>query len=249
MRRRKALGNPISWLVALACWIAGTALAAGTAPPAEPPSGQQTDVQALIDAAKAEGRQFKAAQPQPAWETSTAHQRIEALWAYGREHRTAPDGSRATLATLQILSGLGRDAEVREKIDTLGIQEPVWEDVMWVLIQQAEHSGNFDPFVAKAKWVVANTQDAGLATKLWFTLGRYYRQNGQLIEAEAAYQKAAGSPDPKLVEASQGAIYEMWSLNPGQAAPVFTASLLTGEPISLEKLRGKVVVLDFWGSI
>jgi tetratricopeptide (TPR) repeat protein len=246
MRRREGFRNPIPWLIALACWIAGTALAAGMAPPE--PSGGKADVQSLIDAAKAEGRQFKSSQPQPAWEASAARKQIEALWAYSRERPTTPEGSRATLAALQILSDLGRHAEAREKIDTLGIQEPVWADVMWILLQRAEQSGSFDDFVAKAKWVIANTQDADLATKLWFTLGRYYRQNGQLIEAEAAYQKAAGSPDPKLVELSQGAIYEMWSLNPGQAAPVFTAPLLSGETLSLEKLRGKVVVLDFWGS-
>ena len=37
----------------------------------------------------------------------------------------------------------------------------------------------------------------------------------------------------------------MDSLEPGDLAPAFTAESLSGDPISLEALRGKVVVLEF----
>jgi len=53
MQGRAGLRNLIPGLVILSCWIAGTALAAGTAPP-EPSNAQKVDeVQALIEAAKA----------------------------------------------------------------------------------------------------------------------------------------------------------------------------------------------------
>lgn len=36
--------------------------------------------------------------------------------------------------------------------------------------------------------------------------------------------------------------------NNGKKAPGFTAELITGEAFSLEELRGRYVLLDFWGS-
>jgi tetratricopeptide (TPR) repeat protein len=252
MRQQRYRGS-IRWLIALSCWVAGAALAAGaTAPPEAPgkePGKEKGQVEALIQAANAGERQFKNARPQPAWETSAARKQIQALWEYGREHRTTPDGAKATLETLRSLQNLGRHAELREKVEAIGPREAVWSDVMWVLLQEAVASGNFDPFVTKATWVINNTDDASLRARLWFTIGRVHRESGRPIEAEAAFRKAAEtSPDPELAAASNGAIYEMWSLNPGQAAPPFTTGLLTGDPLSLEKLRGKVVLIDFWGS-
>jgi tetratricopeptide (TPR) repeat protein len=248
MRRQRYMGA-IRWLIVLSCGVAGTALAAGAMAPPEASGKEKGQVEALIQAANAEERQFKNAQPQPAWETSAARKQIQALWEYGREHRMKPAGEQATLEALRSLQNLGRHAELREKVEAIGPQEAVWSDVMWVLLQEAVASGDFEPFVAKATWVINNTEDASLRARLWFTIGRVHREGGRPIEAEAAFRKAAEtSPDPELTAASNGAIYEMWSLNPGQAAPPFTTGLLTGDPLSLEKLRGKVVLIDFWGS-
>ena len=66
MRRQRYMGS-IRWLIALSCWVAGTALAAGATAPPEAPGKEKGQVEALIQAANAGERQFKNAQPQPRW--------------------------------------------------------------------------------------------------------------------------------------------------------------------------------------
>ena len=39
-----------------------------------------------------------------------------------------------------------------------------------------------------------------------------------------------------------------YKLTSGQPAPPFTATALTGEPVSLDSLRGKAVVINFWAT-
>lgn len=232
------------WLLVLACCLAGTPLAA-QAPAASPPASAADE---LIETARAEARKFKNVQPPAAWESSEARQRLQALWGYGREHRGTADGARATVESLRLLQALGRNAEMSEKVELLGIEEPVWKDVAWVLLQEALASGSFDRFVAKTTWVAENTRDATLRAQLWFTLGRVYREQGRRNEAEAAFEKAAAAPEPELAAAARGAIHELWNLNEGQPAPAFTARALQGGEVSLAKLRGKVVIVDFWGT-
>jgi tetratricopeptide (TPR) repeat protein len=239
----------VGWLIALSFAIVGATLAGSAATPPEALDQEKGQVEALIAKSNAEARLFRNSQPQPAWQTSTARKQIQALWDFGREHRQTPAGAQATLEALRTLQSLGRHDELRAKVDSIAGREPIWSDVMWIVLQEAVASGDFDPFVAKATWVINSTEDTGLRGRLWFTIGRVHREHGRPLEAVAAYRKAAETPsDPALADAANGAIYEMGNLNPGQAAPAFTASLLSGDPISLEKLRGKVVLIDFWGS-
>lgn len=249
VRRRRWFGS-MPWLAVLACVLAGAALRAQGAAPAGDAGKEPAQVQALIKTATAEARKFQNAQPPVPWEGSAASRQIQALWEYGREHRMSAAGGQATTEALRLLQQLGRHAELAEKVAAVGIQEPVWEEVAWVLLKEALATGNFDPFVAKTTWVADNTQDALLRARLWFTIGRVHREKGRPIEAEAAFQKAADfSPDADLTAAAKGAIYEMWNLNPEMPAPAFSAQPLAGgDALSLAKLRGKVVVLGFWGS-
>ena len=43
-------------------------------------------------------------------------------------------------------------------------------------------------------------------------------------------------------------IYKKPNVDAGEAAPVFTGQLLSGEPFALNSLKGDIVLLDFWGS-
>lgn len=43
-------------------------------------------------------------------------------------------------------------------------------------------------------------------------------------------------------------IYKLPKFDDGEEVPTFTSTLLTGETFQLEDLRGRYVLLDFWGS-
>jgi tetratricopeptide (TPR) repeat protein len=226
--------------------VAGCGLAAA-AP--EPVVDEGAHVRELIAGTRAAVQQLRGAQPAAPWEGSAAKAKLQALWQYGREHAMSPAGAQATATALQLLQSLGRADDVREKIDTLGAQEPAWPEVMWVLLQQAESAGDFSGFLVKAQWVVDHSENAMLRAQLLFTMGRIDRETGRRAEAEAAFNKCAEiAPSPELAVSARGAIYEMHNLNRGQDAPAFSVTSLSGEPVALAKLRGKVVILDFWGS-
>jgi peroxiredoxin len=228
-------------LVALALGLGS--LGAAAAPDAEKAQGAALDA-----AARRAFDQFQAGD-HGGWESSAARPAIQALWDFGRAHRAHEAGTEAAATALRLLDRLGRTADLKAKVESLGIDEAGWHRYMLVLLWSAEASGDFSYFVSKAQWLVASSPDALLRAQLCFTLGRYYRGQSQRQQAEAAYtQSAELSPDPELAAAARGMLYEMRSLGRGQMAPEFTAPLLGGETWSLEKMHGKVVVLRFWST-
>ncbi len=251
MRRWRGLNGSIPFYVGLLFCCTETVLFSQE-PPAFPAPAATEDthqVEVLIEATQAAALAFKNAQPPEAWETSAVRKALLELWDFGRANRTRTGGSKATLESLRVFHELGRHAELEDRVDALELQEPVWGEVAWILLQEALASGNFDSFLSRMTRVATNTGDIELRGRLWYTIGRVQREQGRLIEAEAAYQRVVeGAPGSDLGDAAKGAIYEMYSLNPGLPAPAFTMTPLVGDAVNLEKLKGKVIVLDFWGS-
>ena len=56
------------------------------------------------------------------------------------------------------------------------------------------------------------------------------------------------NPFPELTGTVRAALDEALRLQPGQPAPAFTLDDLGGQPVSLDRFRGKAVLLDFWAS-
>ena len=238
-----------SWVVRLLIVLA-CGLAAAPAPAGEGPGVKEdAEAEARIAAARQAFDQFQQAGKAAVWESSAARREVEGLWDYGRKHRASAGGIKATATALRLLDRLGRRAEFKEKVETLAANDRAWGEVMLVLLWSADASGDWSLFVAKAQWLTAESPDVLLRAKLWFTLGRYYRSRDQLRDAEAAFGKSAAlSPEPELAASAKGMVYELQSLGRGQPAPEFSAPLLSGGAWSLAKQRGKVVVLDFWGT-
>ena len=56
------------------------------------------------------------------------------------------------------------------------------------------------------------------------------------------------NPYPEYTEAIRESLYKALKLQPGEPAPDFTLHDLDGQPVSLSKFKGQVVLLDFWAS-
>jgi hypothetical protein len=80
-------------------------------------------------------------------------------------------------------------------------------------------------------------------------VGRASRRPG---EPAAAMRGLVGSrpaaPASTYAEESKGIIYEIDYLSPGKMAPAISATARGGRTVSLAALRGKPVVLVFWGT-
>ena len=68
-------------------------------------------------------------------------------------------------------------------------------------------------------------------------------QDAALREAQVLSERA---PDSRWAHWSERAIYELENLMPGMSAPGFVATDLEGHTVSLDSLRGRVVLLEFY---
>jgi len=76
---------------------------------------------------------------------------------------------------------------------------------------------------------------------------RTYADSLRLDEAMAALRTLKRThPEEVWQTWVQQAEYELTHLMPGMEAPLFNALTVDGTPFSLEKQRGKIVVLEFW---
>lgn len=93
------------------------------------------------------------------------------------------------------------------------------------------------------------TKRKGTRLGAWFAIGEIQLQTHRLSEAEATFKKVLGaSPDEFTATLAKGNIFEIEHLQVGMVAPDFTTRTVAGKPLSLRDLRGKVVLLDFWGT-
>jgi tetratricopeptide (TPR) repeat protein len=88
----------------------------------------------------------------------------------------------------------------------------------------------------------------GRVVKAYYNLGFALIKSGKEQEGIAVLKKFI-ELDPNATETSQArAVIANIKMVDARVAPVFAVKSSTGEDLSLEKLRGKVVLLDFWAS-
>lgn len=77
----------------------------------------------------------------------------------------------------------------------------------------------------------------------------WYGRSEDVVQLEAAYQRFPDSIQRSYYLSSiRDKIKALKALQPGQPAPVFTLDTHDGKSFSLSSLKGRYVVLDFWGS-
>jgi thiol-disulfide isomerase/thioredoxin len=88
----------------------------------------------------------------------------------------------------------------------------------------------------------------GAVVKAYYNLGHTFAKLGKTDEAKTAFKTYL----EKLPDAKEATEVRALIANPGRAgdrfAPGFNVKSTKGEMLSLDSLRGKVVVLDFWAS-
>jgi peroxiredoxin len=77
-----------------------------------------------------------------------------------------------------------------------------------------------------------------------------WRMSGEVEDGIFAYTPPKEAKEHASLQAYYESLAGVAAEHPllGQPAPGFTATALDGEPVDLEDLRGKVVVLDFWAT-
>ena len=156
---------------------------------------------------------------------------------------------RSPVQDLHALVHAKKFADLEAKVDALDPQDPNWKAILELLLEGGEQQGTYDYLKRKAKHVLDTNTDVETRATAAFALATGYWRSGQLSEAKAAFGEVAKIlPGSDLAQTATGNIHEINNLAIGQEAPTFVAATTTGERLSSDQLRGKVLLLHFWAS-
>src|SRR5262245_55785286 len=206
-------------------------------------------VQAMIGQARKDAEQFSKSGGKPGDANNPNLKWSKALWQYREKHPGTPATAIATSEALRLLNRADRISELQAKADTLKPNDPAWKQVLYVLMSAASKSKDYSYLISKAEALAQSAVDPEVKAQARFFIGDAYWKTKDTDRARKAFQAVVAEyPQTRYGEEAKGNLWEIEFLNPGQPAPAFERTTLTGAPISLAGFKGKVVVLKFWGT-
>jgi hypothetical protein len=206
-------------------------------------------VQAMVSQAKKDAEQFSKSGGKPSDASNPNLKWSAAFWQYRETHPGTPATVIATVEALRLLNRADRLGEVQAKADALKLDDPAWKQVIYVLMNAASKSKDYSYLIRKAEALTQGAVDPEIKAQARFNIGNAYWKTKDNDRARKAFQAVVTEyPQTPYAQEAEGNLWEMEFLNPGQPAPGFKRTTLTGNPISLAGFKGKVVVLKFWGT-
>jgi hypothetical protein len=235
----------VSW------WLAvGAVLAAGAPAFAQSaPSAAVTDVRQTLDAARKEIEAYKAAGGAPGAADHPAVKWDAALWAYRDRDPRSEAAALAAAEAVRLLIRAELWDRAHARVASIGVDDPAWERLPAQIYEEGIARKDLPYTIDTLSRAAAATTNASIKAAVLLTLGRAYRRHGDAAAAtrslEAAKSAAPGTP---RAEEAEGLIYEIAYLSIGLPAPPLAGKTRQGRAIDLAALRGKPVVLVFWGT-
>lgn len=139
--------------------------------------------------------------------------------------------------------------ELDARVAALDPDDPAWERLPSVVYSAGIARSDVPSVITRLRRVIERTSKPLHKASALVVIGRAHRRQGDDAAAIRALQDAkAASPDSPFAEEATGLIYEIEHLSPGLAAPAIDTRSRSGRRVALAALRGKAVVLVFWGS-
>jgi len=213
------------------------------------PNPAVAEVRQTLDAARKEIDAYKSAggaagaadHPAVTWDAR--------LWAYREQY---PGSDAAALATAEAVRLLVR-AELWDRaharIESVGVDDSAWDRLPAVVYDEGIARKDLPYTIDTLERVAASSTTPSIKAASLIIVGRAYRRQKDKDAAIAALEAAkAAAPGTKYAEDAEGLIYEIRYLSPGVLAPAVKGKTRNGRAIDLAALRGKAVVLVFWGT-
>jgi len=213
------------------------------------PDPEVDRVQAMVSQAKKESDQFLKSGGKPGDAKDPNLRWAATLWDYREKHPGKPASVPATFESLRMLNRADRFSEVQAKAEMLEPDEAAWKQVLYVLMSAASKSKDYSYLISKAEALAQTAPDPAIKAQARFNIGDAYWRQKDNDRARKAFQAVIDEyPGTEYAEEAEGNLREIEFLNLGQPAPAFERTTLAGDSISLASLKGKVVVLKFWGT-
>lgn len=153
-----------------------------------------------------------------------------------------------TIGQIYFQLGKLKDAAVafRRAVELKPPNEAELYNVLGVVLYLQNEKESFEQATAALQRAIELSR--GKVVKAYYNLGFALIKSGREQEGVAAL-KTYLDLDPNSTEASQArAVVANTRMVDARVAPSFAVSSHTGAELSLEKLRGRIVLLDFWAS-
>jgi hypothetical protein len=233
--------------------IIAVVVAAGTSVPGGAQSTQSPAVieaRQTMDAARKEIAAYKAAGGAAGSADHPAIKWDAALWAYRERYPRSDAATLATAEAVRLLVGAELWDRAHARIDALEPDDAAWARVASPIYDEGIARKDLPTAIERLSRVAAQATTPGIKSPVLIVLARAYRRHGDYPAAIRALETAkAAGPAPLVVEEADGLIYEITYLRAGLPAPAIAGKPRNGgRAISMDSLRGKPVVLVFWGS-
>src|SRR5215204_4000317 len=155
----------------------------------------------------------------------------------------------ATVTAVRALVTAQQWEAVDARIQSIPPDDPAWERLPSVLYQGAIAKKDLPWVIDRLSRVVSATSSNANKASALIVIGRAYRRQGDAASAIRSLESAkAAAPGSSYAAEAEGLIYEVKHLSPGLPTPPISEKARSGRTISLAALRGKPVVLVFWGT-
>jgi hypothetical protein len=157
--------------------------------------------------------------------------------------------SQDPVAAARALAQAKQWTELDARIASVGADDPAWERLASIVYSAAIARNDLPAVITRLRTVAEATTKPAIRAAALIAIGRANRRQGDREAAVRALGEAkASAPDSNYAEEAAGLIYEIEHLSPGLPAPPIEATSRSGKTVRLAALRGKSVVLVFWGS-
>ena len=203
----------------------------------------------MIDEIGQENGRYRKGGGKPSDPDHPVRKWADILWRYHELHPGTPASAEAANMALRGFVYTGQVDGAIAKVETFKPEDPAWEQVVGPLFYAASEKKDYGFFIKKVESVLQRATDKKARAALWLNLGEAYREQKQIERAKTAFEGTVReSPESDYARSAKGNLYEVTSLNVGQAAPQFAAKTMDGRNISPADLKGKVVLLNFWST-
>lgn len=176
------------------------------------------------------------------------------FYQYYLEHPETEGGNDAIISAFRMWGNTNSVNQIDKALPNIPDSSQVWSAIIISIGNgysgSARTASDYLNLLHKLNETITNP--AG-RSKVLEELGEYYQavqnSNRNVNKAREIYKEMIRlQADSSYVAYAREALYEINKLGIGKPAPTFIAETINGDTINLSKLKGKVILLDFWAT-
>lgn len=162
------------------------------------------------------------------------------------KNRPSPQADIYAIKAFNAWRFMGNVKSFVEAAEELTMDSPVWKDYFRLAGDGYKRRGRYEQYGPFLHILEEKINHPVGRMALFFELGEWYRLRDVDRAREYFYKVIDINADPFLMDQASSNLHAMDVLNLGQNAPDFNLKDINGKQYSLDSLRGRVVILQFW---